>query len=97
MYTNSITRLRIGDQFTRALSLRAIVQVTTLDVDIAQTTLRLSRNVNYDVLFTCLRAPGTAIYIGGNYNVAALDPLRSATLANDEWQVFAKMSYLVRR
>ena len=97
VYASSIVRVRIGDQFTRALSLRAIVEFNRLEVDTAQTTLSPSRHVNYDLLFTYLAAPGTAIYIGGNYNAAALDPFRSATLANSGWQVFTKMSYLVGR
>jgi hypothetical protein len=49
------------------------------------------------VLFTYLTTPGTALYVGGNYNAAALDPARSPALAASGWQVYAKLSYLVRR
>jgi hypothetical protein len=40
------------------------------------------------ILFTYLTSPGTAVYVGANSNVAR---------ANRGWQVFTKMSYLVRR
>jgi hypothetical protein len=62
--------------------------------------------VNYDVLFSYLTSPGTAIYVGANDNFADIDPrlvvtpsglLRSPTLNNTGWQIFTKMSYLVRR
>jgi hypothetical protein len=88
VYSNSIVRLRIGDQFTRALSLRAIVQYDTLTVDMRETSLRPRRNTNYDVLFTYLTSPGTALYVGANSNFAP---------ANTGWQVFTKLSYLLRR
>jgi len=88
VYSNTIVRLRIGDQFTRALSLRAIVQYNTLSVDARETSLAPQRNTNYDILFTYLTSPGTALYVGANSNFAP---------ANTGWQVFTKMSYLLRR
>jgi hypothetical protein len=106
VYANTITRLRVGEQFTRAAALRAIVQYSQLTVNALQTTLQPDRNINYDVLFTFLTMPGTAVYVGANYNLANIDPLlvptatgllRSSTLNNTGWQVFTKMSYLFRR
>ena len=106
VYTNTIARVRIGEQFTTAAALRVIVQYNELAVDAAQTVLQPARNLNYDVLFTYLAAPGSAIYIGANYNLADLDPqlraapygiLRSQALHNTGWQVFTKLSYLIRR
>ena len=106
VYANTITRVRVGEQFTRATALRAIVQYNQLRVNSLQTTLQPDRSINYDVLFTFLTTPGTAVYVGANYNMANIDPLlaqtatgllRSSRLNNTGWQVFTKMSYLVRR
>jgi uncharacterized protein DUF5916 len=105
-YSNNIVRLRAGDQFSRALALRAIVQYSSLSVDPSATVLQRTRGLNYDVLLTYLVSPGTAFYVGGNYDLANLDRrligtpyglLRSDALINDGWQMFAKMSYLFRR
>ena len=106
VYSNRIVRFRLGEQFTRALALRAIVQYTSLATDAAETTLPPDRGLNYDLLLTYLRRPGTALYVGANYNLANIDPAfaasplglkRSGTLHNTGWQVFTKMSYLIRR
>ena len=106
VYVNTITRVRVGEQFTRALALRAIVQYNQLDVDATQSALRPGRNLNYDLLFTYLVTPGTAFYVGANYNLADVDVRlasattglgRSQSLNNTGWQVFTKMSYLWRR
>jgi hypothetical protein len=105
-YVNTIARIRLGEQFTRAAALRAIVLYNELSADAARTTLQPGRNLNYDLLFTYLTSPGTAIYVGANYNLADVDPLlrfstsglmRSPTLQNTGWQVFTKLSYLWRR
>lgn len=106
VYANAITRIRVGQQFTRAAALRAIVEYDRLTVNSLQSSLQPARNVNYDVLFTYLTTPGTALYVGANYNLANIDPqlvstplglLRSSTLHNTGWQLFTKVSYLVRR
>jgi hypothetical protein len=106
VYVNTISRVRVGEQFTRALALRAIVQYNQLDVDATQSALRPGRNLNYDLLFTYLVTPGTAFYVGANYNLADVDVRlasattglgRSQSLNNTGWQVFTKMSYLWRR
>ena len=106
VYTSGIARVRVGEQFTRAAALRAIIQYNQLTVDSRQTRLQPERNLNYDVLFTYLTSPGTAVYVGANYNLADLDPQlvttpfglrRSSALNNTGWQVFTKVSYLVRR
>jgi Domain of unknown function (DUF5916)/Carbohydrate family 9 binding domain-like len=106
VYVNTITRVRIGDQFTRALALRAIVQYNSLSTSPSETRLEPGRNLNIDLLFSYLASPGTAVYVGANYNLADVDPaliqtpaglLRSTTLQNTGWQVFTKLSYLLRR
>jgi len=105
-YANNITRVRIGEQFTRALALRAIVQYTALAVNPLLSSIPPGRNLNYDLLLTYLTTPGRAVYLGANYNLADVDPrlvatgavlLRSPALTNTGWQVFTKMSFLVRR
>src|SRR5207244_4302887 len=102
-YANSITRVRVGEQFTRALALRAIVQYNALTASPLLSSIQPGRNLNYDLLLTYLTTPGRAIYLGANYNLADLDPrliatsgglLRSPALTNTGWQVFTKMSYL---
>jgi len=107
VYSDQITRLRLGHYVTRALAWRAIVQYNQLAVDSFATTLQPSRNLNYDLLFTYLTTPGTALYVGANYNLANVDTTfdalgsaslsRTSTLNNTGWQVFTKMSYLFRR
>jgi Domain of unknown function (DUF5916)/Carbohydrate family 9 binding domain-like len=106
IYGNGITRVRLGEQFTRALAVRAIVEYTQLGVDAERSSLRSSRNLDYDLLLTYVTTPGTAIYLGANYNLADIDSrllpvdgglLRSAALTNTGWQVFTKVSYLFRR
>ena len=105
-YSNSITRVRVGEQFTRALALRAIVQYNALTVNPLLSAIPPGRNLNYDLLLTYLTTPGRAIYIGANYNLADIDPrlvptagglLQSPSLNATGWQVFTKMSYLFRR
>jgi hypothetical protein len=106
IYANTITRVRVGEQFTRAASLRAIVQWNELNAESTRTALQSNRNVNYDLLFAYLVSPGTAVYLGANYNLADIDTalvesrgavLRSASLNNTGWQLFTKISYLLRR
>jgi hypothetical protein len=103
IYSNAITRLRLGNQFTRATSLRMIVQHTRLDVDRGLTALPRTRNVNHDLLFTYLASPGTALYVGANCDLldigAAIEtPAREVGReSNRGWQVFTKISYLFRR
>jgi len=46
VYSNGIARVRVGDQFTRALSLRGIVQYDTLSIDPRLTRLQPARNLN---------------------------------------------------
>ena len=102
-YVNNIVRLRVADQVTPALAIRTIVQYNQLAVDERATTLTRTRSVNYDALLTFITSPGTAVYVGANTNMADIDPrpgpatsglLRSPTLHNTGWQVFAKASYL---
>jgi len=71
-----------------------------------RSSLQPSSNLNYDLLVTYLTTPGTALYLGGNYNLADADtqsaslggaPVHSPALINTGWQIFTKVSYLFRR
>ena len=103
-YVNNISRVRVGDQLTRTVAVRAIVEYKRLNADASTTTLQTNRNLNYDVLFTYLRSPGSAIFVGANYNMADADfslPTSTSVVstrgwANTGWQAFAKMAYLFR-
>jgi hypothetical protein len=72
----------------------------------ALVSLETTKNFNYDVLFTYLLHPGTAIYMGYNTNLSTLDPAliagpnglgqRPNRYINDGRQIFVKVSYLLR-
>jgi hypothetical protein len=107
IFTDHILRGKVNYQYNRALSLRAIVQYENLDAESTLTSLEPRRNLNVDVLFTYLRTPGTALYVGYNNNLRNLDPsLRpgpggllttSSGLLSDARQFFIKASYLLRK
>jgi hypothetical protein len=94
IFTNHILRGRVNFQFTRSLAARAIVQFDNLQARAALTSLQARRNLNLDVLLTCLRTPGTALYIGYNNNLRNFDVARG--LVSDSRQFFVKASVLVR-
>jgi hypothetical protein len=105
IFDDHIARLRVGYQFTRKFSLRAIVQYNTRTVDPQLSGLRPVRAVNGDVLLTYLAQPGRAIYVGFNTNLREFEQPDSAgspifhsrsEFLNDSRRAFAKVSYLVR-
>jgi len=73
-FNNHIIRSRWNYQFTRALSLRAIVQYNGLLANPSYTSLQTIKNLNLDFLVTYLVHPGTAVYIGYNSNLENLVP-----------------------
>ncbi len=103
---DQIARARLGYQFNRELSVRAIVEYEQTDVNGSLTSETRDRNLNGDLLFTYLVNPWTALYVGMNTNyrnvelLEDLDPreLRRTrnTLLNDSRQFFIKYSYLIR-
>ena len=107
IFSDHILRARVNYQFTRTLSARAIVQYDDLAAAPAMTSLPARRNLNLDLLFTYLRTPGSALYVGYNNNLEYLDPslrlgpnglLRTPRgLRSDGWQLFVKASYLLRK
>lgn len=100
IFDNHILRTRWNYQFTRELSLRMILQYDEVLPDAAFTRLETTRNFNADVLFTYLRHPGTALYVGYNTNHQNIDPAllvrTDDDLLNDGRQFFVKVSYLLR-
>jgi hypothetical protein len=73
-FNNHIIRSKGNYQFTRALSLRAIVQYNDLLANPTYSSLRTTRNLNFDFLMTYLIHPGTAVYVGYNSNLENLIP-----------------------
>jgi Domain of unknown function (DUF5916) len=73
-FNNHIIRSKWNYQFTRALSLRAIVQYNGLLANPTYSSLQTTRNLNFDFLFTYLVHPGTAVYVGYNSNLENLIP-----------------------
>jgi hypothetical protein len=102
---NHILRTRAAYQFTRALSLRAIVDYSAVLPDETLIALDREKRFTADLLMTYLVNPWTAFYVGYNdgYGNLAIDPLsrdrvRAADSAFNSLgrQVFVKLSYLFR-
>jgi predicted porin len=74
VYNNHIIRTKWNYQFTKEFSLRFIAQYNGLLANPTFTSLQTEKNVNFDVLFTYLLHPGTAVYVGYNSNLENIDP-----------------------
>jgi len=106
VYKNHITRSRVHYQFTRPLSLRAILDYNRLSPNPALVAADQKQHLTGDLLVTFLLHPGTAVYLGYNnqYDNLAIDgtaPPRlvrtSAPTLSTGSQVYVKMSYLFRQ
>lgn len=105
IFNNHIFRSKLVYQFTRALSLRAILDYNAVLANTQLVALDRSKRLTGDLLVTYLLNPGTAFYIGyteGRENIL-LDPLASGGLRRIGSpstpvgrQVFVKLSYLFR-
>jgi hypothetical protein len=103
VFDNHIARSRVNYQFTRALSLRAIVDYNGVLANTSLVALDRTKHLTGDLLLTYLVNPGTALYIGytDGYDNVRLDPIagllpkRSPTTSTGR-QVFVKTSYLFR-
>ena len=71
---SDIVRSKWNYQFTREFSLRFIGQYNGLLSNPAYSSLQTDKNLNFDVLFTYLLHPGTAVYVGYNSNLENIDP-----------------------
>ena len=100
IFNNHIIRSKLNWQFTRELSLRAILQYNATLANPALTVLPTTKQFNVDFLATYLLHPGTAIYVGYNSDLQNLDPsfqpAPRGRLINDSRQFFIKVSYLLR-
>jgi hypothetical protein len=103
--TNHIWRTRGSYQFTRALSLRAIVDYSAVLPDARFIDLERDKRFTADILATYMVNPWTAIYVGytDGYGNLALDAVRPGSVRPTESvfnslgrQVFVKVSYLFR-
>ena len=94
-------------QFTRAASMRTIVQYHDLLPNATFTSAAIARQLTADVLFTYLVHPYTALYIGYTDDRQNIDPALLPTLQglartrtsllSDGRQLFMKVSYLIRK
>jgi outer membrane receptor protein involved in Fe transport len=103
IFTNHIFRSRVTYQFTRALSLRAIVDYERVRPDPVLVDLDDEKHLTGDVLLTWLLHPGTAVYVGYTDRYERFDPFDPAFGGRQSWrlrstgrQVFVKASYLFR-
>ena len=89
------------------MSLRFITQYEATLANPLLADLPRRKNLNFDVLFTYLWHPQTALYIGYNSNLQNLDRAlgydstigdfrRAPKFLNDGRQVFVKLSYVFR-
>jgi len=106
-FNDYIYRQKWNLQFTKEMSLRFITQYESTLANPALANLPLRKNLNFDVLFTYMWHPGTALYVGYNSNLQNLDRAlfynsnvsdyrRSPNFLNDGRQIFVKFSYVFR-
>jgi hypothetical protein len=106
-FNDHIFRQKWNLQFTKEASLRFITQYESTLANPTLASLPLRKNLNFDVLFTYMLHPGTALYVGYNSNLQNLDRAlyydsnisdyrRSPNFLNDGRQVFVKLSYVFR-
>jgi hypothetical protein len=103
VFANQMMRTKVNFQFTRALSIRGIIDRNFLSPNATFFDSDQFKFVSGDVLLTYLLHPGTALYLGYNnrFENLAIDPesgpgLRRqgpATYSTSS-QVFLKLSYL---
>jgi hypothetical protein len=98
-------RTKANYQFTRELSLRAIVDYNVLNPNSALVDLERDKRLTGDLLVTYLLNPGTAVYVGytGAYANLVIDPRLPASRQRTDSprtltgrQFFVKVSYLLR-
>jgi hypothetical protein len=105
VFTDRIWREKLNYQFSRALSLRAIVDYAAVDRDSTLSRVDRERSWSVDGLLTYLVTPGTAVYLGyrdGYENLAILPGSPPSLYRTDSpslsvgRQFFVKVSYLWR-
>ena len=105
IFNNHIARSKLNYQFNREMSFRAIVDYNGVLPNESLVSLQRSKRMGYDLLFTYLLHPGTALYVGYTdiYENLYFDPLLPPHLQpargldlNTGRQFFVKLSYLFR-
>lgn len=105
VFNNHILRTKVNYQFNREYSLRFIADYNSVLPNPALVNLEKAKHVGFDVLFTWMLNPGTALYVGYTdlYDNWKLNPAMSPALARSTFpdlntgrQVFVKLSYLLR-
>ncbi len=105
IFNNHILRSKVNYQFTRPLSVRAILDYNSVLADPALVALDRAKTLKADILLTYLLNPGTALYLGytdgyENLDVIGGEPptLRrtSTPTTSTGRQFFIKLSYLWR-
>lgn len=104
IFNNHLFRWRLNYQFTRELSLRAIVDYNAVLPNSSLVALQRDKRINGDILFTYLVNPWTALYVGysDRFENLTIDPLTSSLARTDSpsthtgRQLFVKLSYLFR-
>ena len=74
VFNNHIIRSKWNYQFTREFALRFITEWNGLLANQQYSSLQTTKNLNFDVLFTYLVHPGTAIYVGYNSDLGNVNP-----------------------
>jgi hypothetical protein len=104
IFDNHIVRSKVNYQFSRALSLRGILDYNAILPNGSLVALERRKHLSADMLLTYLLHPGTAVYVGytDGYDNLRADPIeRRLTLGGGPTlstgrQVFVKTSYLFR-
>jgi hypothetical protein len=107
IFNNHIVRWKANYQFTRALSLRAIVDYNAVLANPSLIAQQRTKNLTGDILLVYLLNPGTALYIGytDRRENLALDPALPPSMqlqrivrptTSTGRQFFVKLSYLFR-
>ncbi|HKS30137.1 MAG TPA: DUF5916 domain-containing protein [Pyrinomonadaceae bacterium] len=105
IFNNHILRSKLNYQFTRELSLRAILDYNAVLANSFLVSLDRDKSLTADLLLTYLLNPGTAVYVGytDGYSNIALAPYTSGLpvrqrlpVTSTGRQFFVKLSYLLR-
>ena len=106
VYGNHLWRSNLNYQFTRELSLRAIIDYNGVLPNASLIDYTLSKTVTANFLLTWLLSPGTALYAGytDTHQNLALFPgqpdsvgLITPPTTTTGREIFVKLSYLIRR
>ena len=98
IFDNHVTRATLRYQFSRPLSVRAIVDYRATRPNPSLVTLQRARQLTVDVLATYLLHPGTALYGGytSTDTIGFAEPEAGMLMRTTARQLFLKASYLVR-